>query len=323
MTAGGEGANARTAQEAAAWFATLRGEPSEADRTAFEQWRTADPAHAQAFERIALRWEQAAFLRNTDTVRSRDLTQASRRYPKPGRMLAGSAAAAAVLALVFVASHGGPDPAVRSVPYANVAGTPREIVLADGSQVVLDRGGAVTVRFTADERRLVLERGRARFSVVPDAVRPFVVAAGGGSVTAHGTVFDVAREGARVRVTLLEGSITVAADGHNASDGKRTLRPGQQTVYGPDGKPDDPVPARRPDWADAMLTFENTRLDQAAAAVGRGSQTTVTIAGPAAQFRISGAFRKGDPEAFAQAATAMFGLEAARIGRTIVLSKKP
>lgn len=323
MTASGEEADARIAQEAADWFARLRGEPSEADRTAFEQWRTADPAHAQAFERVALRWEQATFIRNTATVRSRDLSRAGRRFPMPGRMLAGSAAAAAVLALFVLTSLGGPDPAARSVPYANSAASPRTIGLADGSRVMLDGGAAVAVRFTADERRLILERGRARFFVQRDAVRPFVVAAGGGSVTAHGTVFDVARESAQVRVTLLEGSVTVAAVGPDKAVGARTLRPGQQTVYGSDGKPAAPAPAGRSDWAEAMLTFENTRLDEAAAAVGRGAQTGVAIIGPAAQLRISGAFRKGDPEAFAEAAAAMFGLEAARSGRTILLTKKP
>jgi transmembrane sensor len=327
MTASGDDAAAETvAVEAADWFARLRGEPSDADRADFERWRTRDPAHGQAFDRVARRWEQTAFLANSETARARDLTRAARWSTRPRRLIAGGAAAAAAVALaLFATLSGWSDRARPALAYANTSPSVREVVLDDGSRVLLDTGSALDVRFTLSERRLILQRGRARFSVMRDATRPFVVAADGGTITAHGTVFDVVHEGSRVRVTLIEGSVEVAAHDRKGPGGAsraRMLKPGQQVIYEEGGTPSEPTPASRSDWPTTMLSFENARLDEAAIAVSRGSETAVTISGPAAALRISGAFRAGDPETFAQAATAMFGLDAARQGRTIVLTAK-
>src|SRR3546814_14166765 len=83
----------------------------------------------------------------------------------------------------------------RTIPVTELAsksGEIRTVALEDGSRVTLDTDTILHIAYSPTERGLKLERGRARFDVSYDASRPFVVFAGGGSITAHGTVFDVA-----------------------------------------------------------------------------------------------------------------------------------
>lgn len=56
---------------------------------------------------------------------------------------------------------------------------------------------------------LRLVAGRARFDVVPDSKRSFTVDAGPVQVAVIGTVFEVEREGGRVRVGVTEGKVRV------------------------------------------------------------------------------------------------------------------
>src|SRR3546814_4387812 len=105
----------------------------------------------------------------------------------------------------------------RTIPVTELAsksGEIRTVALEDGSRVTLDTDTIVHVAYSPTERGLKLERGRARFDVSYDASRPFVVFAGGGSITAHGTVFDVAVVDRHVSVALLRGSIEEIGRAH-------------------------------------------------------------------------------------------------------------
>src|SRR3546814_5749054 len=77
----------------------------------------------------------------------------------------------------------------RTIPVTELAskiGEIRTVALEDGSRVTLDTDTILHIAYSPTERGLKLERGRARFDVSYDASRPFVVFAGGGSITAHG-----------------------------------------------------------------------------------------------------------------------------------------
>src|SRR3546814_8581176 len=86
---------------------------------------------------------------------------------------------------------------------SDVCSSDLTVALEDGSRVTLDTDTILHIAYSPTERGLKLERGRARFDVSYDASRPFVVFAGGGSITAHGTVFDVAVVDRHVSVALL------------------------------------------------------------------------------------------------------------------------
>jgi transmembrane sensor len=87
----------------------------------------------------------------------------------------------------------------------------KEILLSDGSKISLGAKTAVTADITDRARTVVLSRGEALFHVAPDPARPFRVIAGGGTITAVGTAFNVRRrEDDHVVVTVTEGTVEVA-----------------------------------------------------------------------------------------------------------------
>ncbi|MEO0437319.1 MAG: FecR domain-containing protein [Pseudomonadota bacterium] len=94
----------------------------------------------------------------------------------------------------------------------------REIALEDGSFLWLDWNSAATIEFAATDRRVILHSGRAAFAVTPDVGRPFHVVAGDLVARVTGTEFVVDRRKAdEVEVAVLEGAVTVAANGSQLS----------------------------------------------------------------------------------------------------------
>jgi transmembrane sensor len=135
-----------------------------------------------------------------------------------------AAAAAAVLAL-FILLRPAPAPTVVRV----VEPRPAALVeLQDGSAVTARSQDArvEAVEVGAHAVTLKLEAGAARFSVTPNASRPFRVLAKDVAVTVLGTVFTVALEPNGVRVAVERGHVRVS----NSVE-TRELRVGETAVF--------------------------------------------------------------------------------------------
>lgn len=124
-------------------------------------------------------------------------------------VLAFTAAAAAALLAVFILLRPAPAPTVVRV----IEPRPAALVeLQDGSAVTARSADArvEAVEVGAHAVTLKLEAGTARFSVTPNATRPFRVLAKDVTVTVLGTVFTVALEPNGVRVAVERGRVRVA-----------------------------------------------------------------------------------------------------------------
>jgi transmembrane sensor len=93
--------------------------------------------------------------------------------------------------------------------YETGTGERRVVALADGSQLAMDAQTKVTVDYRADGRHLVLEQGRATFTVAKDPLHPFSVASHGSLVVATGTQFGMEWLGDQTRVVLYEGHVAI------------------------------------------------------------------------------------------------------------------
>jgi transmembrane sensor len=310
--------------EAAAWLARLRGPSTPEDHAAFEAWYEAAPKHADAYEAVLQSWEAAGLARLTPAGQARSSLRAGRVYR--WRYAIAAVAATVVVVLVAFGADGAvfaPNPA-RTVEFASGAGEIRTIELADGSRITLDAGSLLQTAYSADERRVVLVRGRARFTVAHSGKRPFVVATPVGLVIAHGTVFDVAFDGTRLKVSLLQGSVQVRRAGVLSQAGaSRVLIPGQRVIV-EGGKIGIPTPASQTDtdWPAGMLSFEDAALGDVVAAANRRGSPAVVLADPSlAKLRFTGTFRAADTEQLAKLIAAMFQLELSRgDGGELVLS---
>lgn len=206
----------------------------------------------------------------------------------------------------------------------------RTFALQDGSSVTLDTDSLLAVAFTSHERGLRLIRGRGRFSVA-HAAQPFVVRAGGGSVTAHGTVFDVGlTSGDEVHVHLLRGEIDVEMpsmpkSGNTMTQTKR-LAPGEQLTFGAMSLQEQLPPAAAAavdsNWPENVRDFDNIRLADLVSEANRYATTPLVLSSPdLGDLRISGTFRIRDTRKLADNLAVMLRLNVTATAGNITLSR--
>jgi transmembrane sensor len=118
----------------------------------------------------------------------------------------------------------------------NTTGKAQRIVLADSSEILLDPLSEITWNepFTNNKRDIVL-KGSARFSVAKDKTRPFTVISGHLATTALGTQFIVTafEQDEFITVQLYEGSVVVkpADSTHTKLKKDFYLMPGEELLY--------------------------------------------------------------------------------------------
>jgi transmembrane sensor len=311
-------------EEAAAWLARLRGACSSEDHAAFEDWFAADPDHAAAYEAVLASWKLTGSTAATPAGRARP-----QRQPRANARRYAALAAAASLAVALLAfgtygagfmGQGLAEPEQFASPPGNI----RVLALADGSRATLDTDSALRPAYSADERRVVLLRGRARFAVAHESDRPFIVAAGTGLVVARGTVFDVALEDGQVTVVLLEGSVEVRARQEaDMTAPRKMLAPGQSVVLQA-GRIEALSSAGEKagsDWPSGMLSFDGAPLGEVVEAANRYGTSRIILADAAlAKLRFTGTFNAGANEQLARMIAETFALRLSRSNGTLVLA---
>lgn len=334
------------AREAAAeWCVRLSdGSLDAREQSAFQEWLNGDPRHSALFERTVIAWEaiedQAS---HPELLRMRgealeSIHRVGRiRFAGFGRWRQALALAACLLLVIGVGWW-------RYVPatYETGIGERQVVTLADGSSISLDAATRIDVRYRGDRRELWLERGRAKFTVAKDALRPFSVQAGGRLVIATGTRFSVEKVTNEVRVVLYEGRVAVMdlhdpkmrplVIGPRRLTAEQALAPGQQLIIANRAGSQapstgleriDPValaaarimpvePARTLEWEAGLLRFSNEPLASAAERMNRYGDQIVRIDGSARPFVVSGQFQGGNTEAFVDGVTSLFPIDAVR-----------
>lgn len=324
---GNEDNNAR--QEAELWFAR-RLEPSvrENERAAFERWRTGDVRRAEAYAATERLWDELGGLKQMEDMPPSMAQLAAAnpawkrgwrnplvRYPLLAGLAASLVAAVALTLTTLDREHAVPTQVV-----ATALGEQRTVKLADGTTLRLNTQSVVEVRMTRHRREVRLRTGEAAFDVAQDASRPFVVAAGDGTVTALGTQFEVRNMVDAVAVTLMEGRVQIARISHGEVE---SLRPGQQASYSENA---DGIVTRNVDvaaltsWMTGRLEFRGTPLKDIVAEANRYSAKKIRIGDPSiGGLAVSGTFRTGDTDHIVTAFEAALPVRAEDSGVEVVL----
>ena len=219
----------RASSEAADWFARLQaGGMGREEREQFVEWLRESHVHVAETLRVAQihgalerfqRWTRISTGPKTDTdnvIQLPPATERSSQDPPPrdpaARMQAVGLrlrliAAAATVSLIVGAVIG--LPRILGQVIETDRGERREVVLSDGSLLQIDPQTRLRIRYSADIRRVSLERGRALFHVAKNPNRPFLVQANDTTVQAVGTAFGVERRTQAVTVTVVEGKVAV------------------------------------------------------------------------------------------------------------------
>ena len=306
-------------REAADWFARLNNTVvSVEDLEAFRLW-AADPRRQSAYARIEAFWRQSSATSDDPDIRaalSETLDKpAQRRAMQRRQFVWGGMGLSAAAATIAIGLHPGLLPLTPAPEiFATRVGERRVVRLDDGSQLHLDTNSSVEVRFGAKARDLKLVSGQALFDVAHDADRPFRVLAGETRVDAIGTRFTVRRDGASVRVTLMQGKVNVL---QTEAGGRRwSLLPGEQIIVSPDRTADAITPTAADleastSWTLGRLIFRATALQAAIDEVNRYSPAKITLGANVDRARsVSGVFDTGDSTAFADAVATLYDLNA-------------
>lgn len=274
------------------WFARMRdSQVSEADAVAFEEWRSAHPAHARAYAEIETLWGAMDAL-------PEPLPMAPEVQRRTWRWRSGVGYGAVGIAGAFCLGFWtlGPPGGVSALLTDERAavGETRQLTLPDGSAVTLASGSALSYDITARERRVTLVSGRAFFRVRHEAVRPFIVAAGDGEIRDIGTAFEVVREASGASVAVSEGAVVVSVE----DGGSTTLHAGQAAAF---RGTIEPVQQRAPRdvaaWRSGRLIFVDTPLAEVIADLERhGARRTVMLRGGIGARRLTAAFDARRPD---------------------------
>jgi transmembrane sensor len=312
---------ARQLAEAAAWRSYLSETGAESSE-AFEAW-LGDSGNEAAWRQVQGPWElfgehaaapEVLAARRAALGRAREAGRS--RFSGKSR-LRGVAAAAVLVAVaggVIFWNLNQPD------VYRTRLGERRVVTLVDGSRISLDSESDVRVKLSKKARELSLLAGQARFDVAHDVTRPFSVVAGDEKIIATGTAFNVDLAGQTVRVTLIEGRVTVidqrsslpgavsvnGQPARAARSGRVELHSGEQLVATPAAAPEVILASleRTTAWQNGQLFFEDEPLSSVAARVSRYSNRPLTVGDErAGELKISGVFNTGDLDGFVETIT--------------------
>lgn len=327
---------ARQEERAASWCLRIAERPlTLAEQTDFDEWLAADERHAQCFEQMVAVWQctdAIAELPGFLSLRAKALTMMENgrnRNERPSRSLTRRHAFGALAAFALTAGVGAWYWAESPDVYATAVGERRIVRLDDGSSVSLDAASRMLVSFTDERRAVTLERGRAKFDVAKDPLRPFTVTAGSQSVVAVGTSFSVELLRNQLRVLLFEGQVAVVPRAVAAANIKvrrpapatTQLLPGQELVASLSSGTAEvlPIEAERSlGWESGRVYFVDMPLSDAVERINRYAASPIVIGDAAAgRHLVNGVFDAGDTDSFVKGVTSLYPLIAHETGNKI------
>lgn len=296
-------------RQAADWLARLlAADVGEREHDAFERWCAESEANADAYAAIAAEHDFARLLADDPLIlaAARKARIAYAGHAPTGGIRRWAALAAA--AVVVVAAGAGAwrmyHDAGSTAVFTTAVGEQREVVLADGTRLVLDTQTRLDARLDGGARELVLGEGRVDV----------------------GTRFEVERHGEDVAVTLMSGAVSISlAEAAGAS--AATLAPGQQARYGADGGivvAEAEAIEDASAWTKGTLVFKQRRLADLIAEVNRYSTVQIRLADSSlAELRVSGVFHVGDQASLLEALRTGWAISTKQTSdREIELSRK-
>ncbi|WP_404710203.1 FecR family protein [Sphingomonas sp. MMS24-J13] len=273
----------RMLDQAIAWQQALAHD--DADWDGYLAWLEADPAHAQAFDEIAL-------LDRVVDERADDLRPLIAPAPVPVRRerrpwLYGSIAAAIAVAAAVPVLWQQPD-----TVYITTTGQTRHLALGGGTAVDLAPGTKL-IALGGDPAKLRLAQGEAYFAVEHDPNRKLSIQAGDYAVSDIGTKFGVNLAQEMVSVAVSEGNLSVTPGGGTPT----RVSAGQQLMAGgADHATRVSTVAVRDvgSWRQGRLVYDNMPLTMVAADLARYSGKSVTVDRAIKDRLFSGVLTIGD-----------------------------
>ena len=285
----------RILEEAADWLTRLSADTvTDEDREACNRWRRSSAEHARAWQRAELLMSKLGGVPPRLAMRVLDRPADPERRQTIAKIVALLAIAppSAWVAKRVI------DEAQWSADIRTRVGERREIELSDRSEVTLNTGTAIDVRFTDSMRELTLRTGEILVTTAKDMhrlPRPFRIVTAHGVLEPLGTRFNVRLEEDSTRLAVLEGS--VAIESRAAAFTRRVIAAGSQTSFTRDTVAEPrPTDATITAWTTGMLIADTLPLAELAREISRYRAGIVRCDPAVAQIQVSGAFPVADTQ---------------------------
>jgi len=330
VTPSDEDIRAAIASQASEWFiANQAGSLTEADSAAFLAWLKSSPLHVREYLGVArIAHHLPAVVGKPQVPLEAFLAQAQHDDDNlaPLRTLARGGSppntrrrvpwalpvAASLLMLAAGLLWWARDGQLFGIPktYRTAHGEQSLERLPDGSMLRLDTDSEATVRYSAKERLVEINRGQVLLEVAHEAGRRFRITTDGVGVVAVGTRFDVYRKKRGiVEITVAQGEIAVFTGHPSWLDARgdppsevRRVKAGYQVRI--DGSPGSAQPVlvnlnEVLGWVQHKIVFERRPLGEVAAEFNRYGNVPVEIEDEELRtLPVSGLFDASDTESF-------------------------
>jgi transmembrane sensor len=212
-------------REAFAWVIQLHsGEATVEDAEAIEQWRRTSSDHEAAFRDAVRLWrtlgDETRRLVGEAEAGHLETSKPSalRAIALSRRSLIGGAIAASIAAgYAIVRPPLGMWPSLEELmaDYRTGKGEQRTIALSDNISLKLNTETSIAIRSIKDEAHIEIISGEAAITSARDGVRPVVVDAASGRITALHANFEVRCLDGKVTVSCIDGAVEVGVGSRN------------------------------------------------------------------------------------------------------------
>ncbi|MDF3834067.1 FecR domain-containing protein, partial [Cupriavidus basilensis] len=278
-------------------------------------WRAANPEHERAWLRLQAVGDKLHGV-------PREVARGTLLAPRGAAPPATRRKALGLLGLLALA--GGSACLVRETEtwqlaladHHSAVGELRDVMLPDGTRILLNTASAIDVDYDDGERRVVLRAGEILVNTAPDPApvyRPFLVQTREGTARALGTRFTVRQQDGASSIAVLEGTVMVKP----AQPGAREVRidAGQQTALRSGAAlPPRPADEDAAAWSRRMLVAERMRVADLLAELARYRPGVLRCDAGVAEMRVSGVFPLADTDR--ALANLTLGLPVALVYRT-------
>lgn len=283
--------DAQLQQEALEWQVLLwSGEVTDDQQHAFEAWLARSALHQQAWSEIEAMQQKLQLVPQATIglVRHKISSAKRRRFMQ----MLGLAAVTGSAVPIVRQSEGWQ---ALAADYRTHTGQQEKIVLADGSQLIMNTSTSVDIAYSEHERRLVLYEGEIYISTAPDhsQARPLLVQTRHGTATALGTKFNVRLKHHETRVSVHEGAVRLRSDNglHDltiASGMQAGLLNGALSKISANGN--------ETAWLDGKLVAEQLRLGDFLDELSRYRTGVIRYDQTVANMLVSGVFPLSDTD---------------------------
>jgi len=324
--------------EASLWIAKLDRELSEEERRQLQRWLHQHKEHARVLMEMAALWDKMDSL-----ARLADLFQPpaakSRHYWRYGAVAASLVIALLGTGLWTQGKHLDEKLATTEVVatgqmaegiYETAVGEQSSVNLPDGSQLVLNTNSRVHMKYTAEQRLFVLERGEINIEVAHNKQRPLSVIAGDKMVQAVGTAFNVRIHNAQeVALLVTDGKVLVAE--HQKPEPIDQIKAQRLTTKALAVSKNEKILLGAPkaniahvndaeigaelSWRRGNIVFSGETLEQALSEISRYTSVEFEVDNSdLKRKRIAGMFKTGDIEGLLQSLEQNFNIHSEHLG---------